>query len=108
MPRTSHASRPDLNKATIVSALRAIGASVTNLAGGQGVPDLLVGFEGVNTLLEVKAGRAKLNPEQEKWHGTWRGQAAICRTVADAFASVGIQVSKEYAGKGNAAAPRHL
>ena len=66
MPRTSHASRPDLNKATIVSALRAIGASVTNLAGGQGVPDLLVGFEGVNTLLEVKAGRAKLNPEQEK------------------------------------------
>ena len=62
MARTTHASRPDANKSVIVDALRAVGATVTNLAGGQGVPDLLVGLEGRNVLIEIKSGHAHLNP----------------------------------------------
>ena len=86
MARTTHASRPDANKSVIVDALRAVGATVTNLAGGQGVPDLLVGLEGRNVLIEIKSGRAHLSPAQEQWHSAWRGQVAVCRTVATALA----------------------
>ena len=105
MARTTHASRPDSNKRVIVDALRAVGATVTNLAGGQGVPDLLVGHSGKNTLIEIKSGRAYLNPAQQRWHGEWRGQVAVCRTVASALAAVGIELQKSmYAGKGNGSA----
>ena len=93
MARTNRASRPDENKAVIVDALRRCGATVQNLAGGQGVPDLVVGLYGRNTLLEVKSGSNGLNDEQEKWHGRWRGQVAIVRTVRDAFVLVGIEVN---------------
>ena len=77
MPRTSRASRPDGNKAVVVAALRACGASVQDLAGGGGVPDLVVGYAGRNFLLEIKDGRNGLNGAQQKFHAEWRGQVAI-------------------------------
>ena len=50
------AAKIDANQTEIVKALRQVGASVQSLAStGKGCPDLLVGFRGVNWLLEVKA-----------------------------------------------------
>lgn len=96
------AARIDGNQPQIVKALRARGASVDSLgAAGGGIPDLLVGFLGVNLLMEVKdPENAKLNgeialdatgidmltPEQREWHATWRGQVHIVEGIDGAMA----------------------
>jgi Holliday junction resolvase len=73
------AAKIDANQTQVVEALRAAGATVQSLAAvGQGVPDLLVGFQGKTVLLEVKDGRKppserRLTEDQLKWHGAWRG-----------------------------------
>ena len=48
------AARRDSNEVEIVRALIAAGASVTHLSGVDGLPDLLVGYQGRTVLLEVK------------------------------------------------------
>lgn len=80
------AARVDRNQTEIVSALRAIGATVEHLHGvGQGCPDLCVGYRCVTVLLEVKDGskspsQRALTPAQLEWHGAWRGGpvAVVC------------------------------
>ncbi len=96
-----YAAKVDANQAEIVSALRSVGATVTPThAAGQGFPDLVVGFRGVNLLIEVKDGakppsERKLTPAQKEWHATWTGQKAVCKDVAESLAVLGI----EYRGK---------
>lgn len=88
------AAKVDDNQAEIVAALRKIGASVQPLhAVGQGCPDLLVGWRGMTSLLEVKDGKKppsarKLTEDQEKWHANWRGQVAVVETVEQAIEAV--------------------
>lgn len=73
------AAKIDANQTQVVEALRAAGATVQSLAAvGQGVPDLLVGFQSKTMLMEVKNGRKppsqrQLTEDQLKWHGAWRG-----------------------------------
>jgi hypothetical protein len=73
-------ARIDANQIEVVRALRAIGASVQSLASvGKGVPDLLVGYHGINVLLEVKDGRkppseTRLTPAEKQWAREWVGQ----------------------------------
>lgn len=73
------AAKIDANQEQVVSALRAVGATVQTLASvGKGVPDLLVGYQGKTLLLEVKDGskppsERRLTEDQLKWHGAWRG-----------------------------------
>jgi hypothetical protein len=83
--------RVDSNQQAIVKALRACGASVEPRLSqvGHGVPDLLVGFRGVNLLMEVKDGdksesRRRLTPDEQEWIQTWRGQYVIVNSVEDA------------------------
>jgi len=73
------ANRKDDNQDEIVGALWDIGASVQRLQSVKGgCPDLLVGYHGVNYLLEVKDGskppsRRKLTPPESA--GMNRGAA---------------------------------
>jgi hypothetical protein len=73
------AARIDANHEQVVLALRTAGATVQSLAAvGQGVPDLLVGFQGKTLLMEIKDGNKtpserRLTEPQLKWHGAWRG-----------------------------------
>ncbi len=88
------AARRDRNEPEIIAALEAVGASVQPLeAGGGGVPDLVVGFREVNYLLEVKAPTGDLTPAQKRWHPSWRGQVCVVRTVEEAWAAIGAEVS---------------
>lgn len=93
MPR--RASRSDENQPAIVAALRACGATVTPTHGVcGGFPDLVVGYQGRNFLLEVKdpakpKGDQKLTPAQIEWHAAWRGQKAVVKTVDEALIAVG-------------------
>ena len=81
----------DANEPEIVAALQAHGWTVERL-NGRGVPDLLLGKNGVNVLQEVKRppgprggtkGR-ELNADQLRWHAAWNGQACIVRTAEEA------------------------
>ena len=86
--------RTDHNQAEIVEALRQIGATVQDLHNvGEGCPDLLVGANGRNYLLEVKNGaRARLNSREAQWHQGWSGQVVVVRTVDEALQAIGVEV----------------
>jgi len=73
----------DANQSDVVAALRAIGASVALLHRvGGGVPDLLVGFRGIDGTVEVKDGdkpasERKLRATQIEWHQDWQGRPPV-------------------------------
>lgn len=87
--------RVDQNHSAIVKGLRAVGASVQSIAAvGKGCPDLLVGFRGLNVVLEVKDGdrspsRRKLTDDEGKWHEAWRGQVSTVYSLDDALQAIG-------------------
>jgi hypothetical protein len=81
----------DANEPAIIKALEAAGATVEPLPTGRGVPDLLVGFNDFNQLLEVKTHQGVLNPKQVKWHGNWNGSVHTVRTPAQALAAIGYE-----------------
>jgi hypothetical protein len=93
------AAKVDANQREVVAALRGAGASVQLLhAVGEGCPDLLVGYKGLNMLLEVKDGSKppsaqKLTPQQEIWHRDWRGHAVVVNSPEAALAAIGVIVT---------------
>jgi hypothetical protein len=84
--------RVDSNQTEIVRGLRSIGASVTVLSAvGGGCPDLLIGFQEKNILLECKnlEGRGdRLTPAETEWIKNWKGQIAIIFNVEQALAVI--------------------
>jgi len=92
------ASRTDANQAEIVKTLRAYGCSVLDLSAvGKGCPDLLIGYQGRNVLVELKlpTRASRLNAVQRRWHMAWNGQVAVVRCVGAALDALGI---KEWKG----------
>jgi hypothetical protein len=83
------ANRVDSNQAPIVKALRLHGVSVQVLnAQKDGCPDLLVGWHGGCSVLEVKTLTGRLTPRQIEWHGEWKGQKAIVHSPHEAFLAI--------------------
>ena len=79
-------AKVDLNHSDIVKEFRKQeGVTVFSIASlGDGVPDIVVGYRGVTTLVEIKSPKGKLNALQEKWHQAWTGRpVAIVRNVKD-------------------------
>lgn len=84
----------DSTQRAVVSALRQVGATVESLANvGGGVPDLLVGYRGTNYLLEVKAPKGKLTPQQKGFHLLWRGSVQTVYSVDQALAVIGVKIT---------------
>lgn len=85
------AARVDANQAEIVAALRSAGASVyPTHALGKGFPDIVVGFRGVNYLMEIKDGskppsKRQLTPDEAEFHAAWAGTVHIVESVDDAL-----------------------
>lgn len=94
------AAKIDANQNEIVSALRNVGASVQSLATiGKGCPDLLVGFNNNNFLMEIKDGelsrsRQALTGLQVIWHKSWCGQIHVVANVEQALEILGIYDKK--------------
>ena len=90
-------AKVDANQTEIVNALRKIGASVTSTAAQhKGFPDLVVGYKGVNYLMEIKdsnkpPSQRKLTPDQIIFHKSWNGQIAVVTSVQDAFDVLGVK-----------------
>lgn len=85
------AAKIDANQNEIVAALRKIGCTVQILSSvGKGCPDILVGYRGKNTLLEIKDGSKspsaqKLTDDQVQWHNLWNGQVDVVNCIDDAI-----------------------
>lgn len=83
--------RIDDNQKKIVDELRQFGASVQSLASvGDGCPDLLIGFGGVNYLMEVKDGnktasQRKLTKKQEEFFADWDGSVFVVKNTKEAL-----------------------
>lgn len=97
------ASHRDKAERAIITALRSVGASVYQV-NGKDIPDLLIGFRGVTTLLEVKSrllseekGRAprmrttKVSEGQKEFAKTWRGGASVVvHEPSEALSALGV------------------
>lgn len=74
-----YSARLDNNHREIVNALIDFGVSVLECHTiGRGFPDLIIGYCGITTLMEIKNpktqyGRAGLNKNQRKWQENWKG-----------------------------------
>ena len=82
----------DLNHVAIVEAFRShAGVSVFSTAKlGNGVPDLILGVDGLTIPVEVKVGKKKLNPLQMSWHRKWTGTpVVIIRSDKEAHQLIG-------------------
>ena len=82
-----NAAKVDANQPEIVEAFRQLGCSVLHLhMVGSGCPDLLIGCNGFNVLVEVKTATGKLTDDQKDFVYAWRGDAVnIVRTRDDAI-----------------------
>lgn len=87
------AAKVDATHESIVSALRAAGATVQSLAAvGKGCPDLLISFRGQMFLIEAKTGRRKLNAAQVKWIFDWGSDVHVVREPDEALRVIGALV----------------
>src|SRR4030095_2362561 len=90
------AAKVDRNQSEIVTALRDVGASVQPLHTiGQGCPDVLVGYRGMNFVLEIKDGKAppskrRQTHDEQDWFEEWKGEAMIVESVDDALRAIGV------------------
>lgn len=88
--------RVDKNQPLIVKAFRQLGCKVHHLHGvAQGCPDVMVGIDGFNVLVEIKNGdkppsQRRLTPLQQEWHFTWTGQKCIIKNIDEAIALVAL------------------
>lgn len=72
------AAKTDQNQGDVVDALRKYGAYVRYLSQGDGLPDLLVGYNGETILMEVKDGskppsQTRLTDRELKFFEEWKG-----------------------------------
>ncbi len=72
------AARVDANQNEIVKELRLIGASVLITSQLKNCFDILVGYHGVNYIMEIKDGnqppsKQRLTEGEQKFKDSWRG-----------------------------------
>lgn len=80
--------RTDRNHAEIINALRKIpNLSVFSTHEvGKGFPDIVIGYKGVNYLIEIKDGNKppsarKLTDAELQFHYNWKGQIKIVNNL---------------------------
>jgi len=72
--------RVDIDQKQVIAQLEEMGFSVLNLSTvGRGCPDLLVGKNGQNFLLEIKSENGTLTPAQIEFHKNWQGHCGVVR-----------------------------
>lgn len=83
------AAKADDNQPQIVKAFRQLGFSVAHTHTiGKGFPDIIVGRDGINTLVEIKDGKKvksqrQLTSDEKEFHKNWQGTIIIIESVED-------------------------
>lgn len=82
-------ARRDANEEGIVRDLKRCGCTVQRLSG-KDMPDLLVGYQGENHLLEVKTENGRVKKGQLGWACEWRGRKPrLVRSSEEALRAIG-------------------
>lgn len=103
--RVDRHRKRDGNHAELVSQLLGVGYSVLDTADlGHGAPDLVVGANGINLLLEIKnpeqpPSKRKLTPDEQDFRDSWRGQYAVVETLEDVIRIVAQKLKEQFNGK---------
>jgi len=91
-------ARTDDNQQLIVKQLRQLGCSVavTSMIG-KGFPDLVLGHQNKNYLIELKDGnktksRKTLTEDEAKFFNDWKGQVDKCESLDDICRIIGIKL----------------
>ena len=85
-------AKADDNQPQIVKAFRQLGYSVAHTHTiGKGFPDIVIGRDGVNTLVEIKDGlktksQRQLTPDEKEFHEAWQGKVVIIESIEDVIA----------------------
>lgn len=91
------AARKDGNQDQIVADLRrshiGVSVAVTHQLGA-GFPDIVIGFRGVNYLIEIKDGSKppsaqKLTPAEKEFHTGWQGQIDVANDLDEVLRIIG-------------------
>lgn len=82
-------ARRDSNEKSIIKVLQSFGATVHRLSEPV---DLLVGYKGVNYLIEIKTETGTLTKKQSEFVKSWKGRYAICRNETEALFAIGIVI----------------
>jgi len=89
------AKKTDRNHQEIIRALRAAGASVFSTHEiGRGFPDAVIGYRGLNFLIEIKDGtlppfRKRLTEQEQGFFDLWRGQVCVIENVDEVLRMIG-------------------
>lgn len=82
--------KTDLNHKELIDKIRKIpNISVFSTHTiGKGFPDIVVGYKGLNYLIEIKDGskyksQKKLTESELKFHNSWKGQVSIAENIDD-------------------------
>lgn len=81
----------DKNHSEIVKAAGLVGATVLDLSQvGGGCPDILIGYRGLNYLIEIKNNDTfgKLNERQKLFVDNWRGHVAEIREIDELITEI--------------------
>ena len=100
----SYAKRVDDNHKEVVTEVRRYlpEATVRDLSGsGKGIPDLLIGWQGINFLFEIKdpekpASARSLTEAQKVFHGEWQGQVKIAHSATEICAHIARYLLKKH------------
>lgn len=82
-------AKRDANHSEIVECLRSLGCTVADLGSvGGGFPDIVVGYGGLNVLVEIKDGKKppsarSLTPDQVEFFAHWKGDVIVVTSVKD-------------------------
>lgn len=85
-------AKVDGNHSAMVKRLREYGMSVADTSRlGDGFPDIVVGWRGVNGMFEIKdpsrkPSERRLTDDEDKFHTAWKGQIAKVETAEEVLA----------------------
>ena len=97
-----YANRTDDNHREVVDEFRKTmpEATLFDASGaGKGFPDLVIGWQGMTFLFEVKDGdksasKRKLTPAQSELHQSWQGHIAVVHSAAEICAEIARHIHK--------------
>ena len=87
--------KPDANQSEIIDGLRSLGATVVSLSNvGGGCPDIVIGYKGVNYLVEIKDGNKpkserELRAKQHAFFDSWKGQVEVATSLDECLKIIG-------------------
>lgn len=84
--------RTDANQKEIMDRLRTIPnvSVVSTHIIGKGFPDIIVGYKGLNYMIEIKDGaknpsQRKLTADEVVFHMRWKGRIDVCKSFEEVW-----------------------